>query len=184
MERHIKTRITFRKISPNEEMSYRDLSRRGELFKGFSMISPLLEICFEDDSSWLHCLRKILQTRRCPGTHIRARTTLYKFFDDISSSWNMFPDDSIVNIFETFRRTRRCRKKMYQDEEYSSNNSMIFCRLEICSEDDSSRLFFLWKISQDEKMSWKDVSRREVHFKRNWLTKNRRRMTSQDEGLS
>ena len=45
---------------------------------------------------------------------------------------------------------------MYQDEEYSSKNSS---RLEICSEEDSSRLCFHWKISRDEKMSWKDVLR-------------------------
>ena len=33
---------------------------------------------------------RFLQTRRCHGTHNKTRTTLYRFFDDISSSWIYF----------------------------------------------------------------------------------------------
>ena len=178
MERHIKTRSTFRKIYPDEEMSWESYQDEEYFLKDFRWYLLALKYVLRTTPRDYTVFERFLQTRRCHGTHIKTRTTLYRFFDDISSSWNMFPDDSIVIIFETFCRTRRCRKKMYQDEEYSSKNSMIFSRLEICSEDDSSRLLFLWKISQDEKMSWNDVSRGEVHFKRNWLTKNRRRMTS------
>ena len=153
-------------------MSWKDISRRGVHFE------------------------KFLQTRRCPRNHIKTRSTFHRTFGDISLSWNIrihirtrtthyrffqifrwyllvlkhisrrLSRDYI--IFETSCRTRRCHKKMYQDEEYSSKNSMISSRLEICSEDDSSPIRFLWKISQDEKMSWKDVSRREVHFNRIW----------------
>ena len=134
------------------------LSKRGLLFKGLSVISPCLEIYFEDDSSWLLYLRKMSQDEWTSWEYISGPGLLVTDFSRyllvLKRVSRRLPRDYI--IFETSCKTRRCRKKMYQDEEYSSKNSS---RLEICSEEDSSRLCFHWKISRDEKMSWKDVLR-------------------------
>ena len=107
------------------------------------------------------------------GIHIRTRTTLYsffRFFDDISSSWNMYLDDSFVITLSSKHLVGRgnVAKRCIKTRSTIQRTRWYLPVLKYVLRTIPSRLRFPWKILQDEQMSLKDVSRREVHFKRIW----------------